>query len=215
MDDIRSRHEIDAAMRELAQRRDQALTNVPALSSARRMALTALVARQLPLEATVHEVAVKRDQALHRNAARIPAAVESVLQRQLAAVEAQSSRRHLALGLNRWRSPLAAVLAVCALITAALLGFGKWHAAARRNAMNVPAAAPADNISVESGLEPFTRMVAIGPFNLNTNEPASLQASFLASRRIRFADGNETPLGLRLDLPVRAALMEDEVARTP
>ena len=58
-------------------------------------------------------------------------------------------------------------------------------------------------------MEPFTRTVAIGPFNLNTNEPASLQASFLANSRLRFADGSDTPLGLRLDLPVRAALIED------
>jgi hypothetical protein len=61
---------------------------------------------------------------------------------------------------------------------------------------------------------PFTRKLALSSFNLNTNEPASLQLSFLANS-IRFADGNDTPLGLRLDLPVRVALAQDGLARTP
>ncbi len=63
--------------------------------------------------------------------------------------------------------------------------------------------------------ELFGRRITIGPFNLNTSEPASLEASFVSNRRIHFADGIETPLGLRLDLPVRATLMEDGLARTP
>ncbi|HYJ03730.1 MAG TPA: hypothetical protein VEX43_01250 [Chthoniobacterales bacterium] len=87
---------------------------------------------------------------------------------------------------------------------------------------NLPQAA---GVSLESGVtldspsssraELFSRRIAIGPFNLNTSEPASLQASFVAHSRIQFADGIETPLGLRLDLPLRATLMEDGFARTP
>jgi hypothetical protein len=61
----------------------------------------------------------------------------------------------------------------------------------------------------------FSRRITIAPFNLNTSEPASLEASFVSNRRIDFADGFETPLGLRLDLPVRAILMEDGFARMP
>jgi hypothetical protein len=63
--------------------------------------------------------------------------------------------------------------------------------------------------------ELFTRKASIRPFNLNTNEPASLQASFLANSGVHFADGNVASLGLRLDLPVRAILTDDCLARTP
>jgi hypothetical protein len=64
-------------------------------------------------------------------------------------------------------------------------------------------------------LEPFVRTIAIGPFNLRTNEPASLQASFFANRSMGFLDGKDTPLGLRLNLPMTAASVEDGFARTP
>jgi hypothetical protein len=63
--------------------------------------------------------------------------------------------------------------------------------------------------------ELFARTASIRPFNLNTNEPASLQASFLANSTMSFVDGNDGPLGLRLDLPIRTSLTEDSLARTP
>lgn len=214
MDEMKRAHEIDGAIREVVQRRDTALTKVPALSPARQTALTALVVRQFPIEAVLHEVAAKRDKALHGSAAKIPAPVESILQRQPAAAGTTSDGRHAPLWLTRFRSPIAAVLTACALITAAVLGLGRWEVS-RRYARNLPSLPPAGRINVESGMDPFMRTVAIGPFNLNNNEPASLQVPFLADRRIRLADGNDTPLGLRLDLPMRAALMEDGLARTP
>jgi hypothetical protein len=61
----------------------------------------------------------------------------------------------------------------------------------------------------------FSRKASIRPFNLRTNEPASLQTSFFANSGISFADGNAAALGLRLDLPVRAFLADDGLARTP
>jgi len=63
--------------------------------------------------------------------------------------------------------------------------------------------------------ELFTRPASIRAFNLETNEPASLQASFLANSRVHLGDENAAPLGLRLDLPVRAIFLEDSLARTP
>jgi hypothetical protein len=63
--------------------------------------------------------------------------------------------------------------------------------------------------------ELFVRKASIRPFNLNTKEPASLQASFLANSGVHFADGNVAALRLRLDLPLRAILLEDSLARTP
>jgi hypothetical protein len=214
MDEMKRAHEIDVAMREVAQRRDEALNTTPALSPARRTALTALVARQFPVEAALHEAAAKRDQALHQVPAKIPAAVESMLVRQLATVELKSDFGRTALWLSPLRWPLTAVLTVCCLITIALLGLGRWETS-RSNARNVPRGPLLETIRLEAGMEPFARTIAIGPFNLNTNEPASLQAAFFANRRLRFSDGNDTSLGLRLDLPMTAVLMEDGLARTP
>jgi hypothetical protein len=70
----------------------------------------------------------------------------------------------------------------------------------------------------EAGLdraELFARKAVIGPFNLNATEPASLQASFVAKSGVYFADGAETPLGLRLDLPLTAILSDEGLTRTP
>ena len=214
MDEMKGAYEIETAMREVVQHRDNALSKALVLSSARRTTLSNFLARQFPVETRLCELALTRDNALDQSAPKIPAPVESVLRRQVAAGEPTRDVGSAAVWLGRLRSPLAVVLTACALITAALVALGRWEAS-RRTVSNVPAVPPLDSISVESGMEPFTRMAAIGPFNLSTNEPASLQASFLPRRRIRFVDGNDTSLGLRLDLPVRAALMEDGLARTP
>jgi hypothetical protein len=125
--------------------------------------------------------------------------------------------------LRIFRSPLGAVLTACVVSTAAILCVSGWGTAPRHNAAeNVPEAAGVNSESVltwdrpsTSRAELFGRRITIGPFNLNTSEPASLEASFVSNRRIQFADGVETPLGLRLDLPVRATLMDDGFARTP
>jgi len=214
MDEVKPDQEIDAAMREVARRRAEALNTAPALSRARRAALTALVARQFPVETALHEAAAQRDQALHQIPAKIPAAVESMLIRQLATVELKSDVDRTAFWLSPHRLPLAAALTVCFLITVALFGVGRWETS-RSGAQSVPRGPLLETISLEGGMEPFVRTIAIGPFNLNTNEPASLQATFFASRRLRFADGKDTSLGLRLDLPITAPLMEDGLARTP
>jgi hypothetical protein len=207
-------HEIDAALREVAERRDKALSKVMALSSARQRTLTDSLARQFPVETTLREVTGKRDRALHPRPAMIPPVVDSILLRELAAAEPPAPFGRAVNWLGHLRSPLAAVLTAFALVAAALLGLGRWEAS-RRNVSDLSTVPPRDRISVESGMELFAQTVAIGPFNLNTSEPASLQVSFLANRRIRFLEGNETPLALRLDLPVSAALMEDGFARTP
>jgi len=224
MDEINPSHEIDAAMREVAALRDKALSKVPALSSARRATLTASLVRQFPIEAALIEVAAKRDRAIRPSSAKIPAAVASTLSQQLADAEKTSATGSVTFWLSRLRLPLAAVLMLCAILTAALPRFGGWEAASRRNARNFVPLPPLDQIrshsriasdgSAGSWVAPFTRKLALSSFNLNTNEPASLQLSFLANS-IRFADGNDTPLGLRLDLPVRVALTEDGLARTP
>jgi hypothetical protein len=223
MDEINPSHEIDAAMREVAALRDQALSKVPALSSARRATLTASLVRQFPIEAALIEVAAKRDRAIRLSSAKIPASVASILNRQLADAEKASATGPVTFWLSRLRLPLAAVLMLCAILTAALPRFSGWETASRRNARNF-AGPPLDQMRSESRIAfdgsagswvaPFTRKLALSSLNLNTNEPASLQLSFLANS-IRFADGNDTPLGLRLDLPVRVALAEDGLARTP
>jgi hypothetical protein len=224
MDEINPSHEIDAAIREVAALRDKALSKVPALSSARRATLAASLVRQFPIEAALIEVAASRDRAIRPSSAKIPAPVASILNRQLADGERKSATGPVTFWLSRFRLPLAAALMLCALLAAALPRFGGWEAASRRNARNFGPLPPLDQIRSHSRIAfdafagsravPFTRELALSSFNLNTNEPASLQLSFLANS-IRFADGNDTPLALRLDLPARVALTEDGLSRTP
>jgi hypothetical protein len=214
MDEMKQAREIDAAMRELVDRRDKALSDVLRLSSTRRSALAACLARNFPVDSILLEVAVTRDRALHQSSVRIPAAVESILQRELAVAEPMAATSRAPFWLSGLKLQLAAVLTACVLITVALLGLGRWKNP-RSNARSVPPGPLLQTMRLESGLEPFVRTIAIGPFNLNTNEPASLQASLFASRKIRFSDGKDTPLGLRLDLPMMTASSEDGFARTP
>jgi len=233
MDEMKQDSEIDNALREVAKLRDGLLRTAPALSSENRAVLMGFLAVELPVEAALREAATRRDRSLDSSPPKIPVSVESALHQQLQAADAVRNR---ALGrrVSEWRisgsawlrifrSPLGTVLTSCVVITAAILSIGKWGTQPPPNAAeNRPQAA---GVSLESGVtldspsssraELFSRRIAVGPFNLNTSEPASLEAFFVSSRRIQFADGIETPLGLRLDLPVKATLMEDGLARTP
>lgn len=220
MDEMKQRNEIDNALREVAKLRDGLLRTAPALPPERRALLTEFLAVKFPVEVALRETATKRDQFLNPHSPQIPVSVESALHQRLLAAEARAWRSsHWRISDSIWRrifrSPLGAVLTACALITAAIVCFGGWgRAPSRYAAENLPQAA---GVSLESmvTLELFSRRISIGPFNLNTSEPASLEASFVSNRRIHFADGIETPLGLRLDLPWRATLMDDGLARTP
>jgi hypothetical protein len=233
MDEMKQRNEIDNALRELARLRDRQLGAAPSLSPRRRAVLTGFLAVKFPVETALREVATRRDQSLDADSPKIPVLVESALHRQLLAAESARG------GAGEWRasgwdftasmwhrifrSPLGTGLAACAVITAAIVWFGRWDPQPRRSAaQSLPQAA---EVSLQSAVtlgvpsfsraELFSRRIALGPFNLNTSEPASLDAAFVSNRRIQFADGIETPLGLRLDLPVRATLLEDGLTRTP
>jgi len=243
MDEMKQDNEIDAALRDVAQQRDKRLGKRPLLSAERQAVLTNSLVREFPVEAALRRVASKRDRLLNL-AGEIPASAESILCRQLDAIMAGRLHRApwkldglkpSSLSMQRlrgdgvrisdligrtpvwlafFRSPLGIALTACAMMSAALLCFGSWRTSSRCHAA-LPNTPRIDEVNIESGTDLFTRRVSIGPFNLNTNEPASLQASFLANKSVRFADGIEVPLGLRLDLPVRAILMEDGLARTP
>jgi hypothetical protein len=127
--------------------------------------------------------------------------------------------------LRLFRSPRNAAVTTCILIAVVILCFVNWGNPPRHKAENFPRTPQVDAVNVESGMtfdrfsfgraELFARTASIRPFNLNTNEPASLQASFLANSTMSFVDGNDGPLGLRLDLPIRTSLTEDSLARTP
>jgi hypothetical protein len=244
MDEMKQGSEIDDALRSITKQRDRLLCKALTLSRARQAALTGFLARVFPLEAALREAVTKRDQLLHRQRPRIPASAESILHRQLDALLAggrpraprkldglkpsslsmQRSRGdgvrifdlrgRTRVWLTFFRSPLGIALTACTMIVAAVLCFGSWRTSSRRQAA-LPNTPRLDEVSTESGTDLFTRGVSIGSFNLNTNEPASLQASFLGSTSMRLADGIEAPLGLRLDLPVRTILVEDTLARTP
>jgi hypothetical protein len=244
MDEMKQGSEIDDALCNVTKQRDRLLSKGLTLSRARQAALTGFLTRVFPLEAALREAVTKRDQLLHLHRSRIPASAESILYRRLNALLAGGLHRaprkldglkpsslsmqllrgdgvrisDLTGGIPVWltffRSPLGTALTACAMIIAAVLCFGSWRTSSRRHAA-LPNTPRVDEVNIESGTDLFTRRVSIGPFNLNTNEPASLQASFLGNKSVRLADGIGGPLGLRLDLPVRAILMEDGLARTP
>ncbi|MEY2560550.1 MAG: hypothetical protein QOG51_965 [Verrucomicrobiota bacterium] len=218
MDEMKRAGEIDDLLRRVAKQRDKLLSEEPVLSPARGAVLADFLAHAFSVERLLREESTKRDELL-RHRLEIPASVESNL-RGLAVIEGMRGgirRPHgAATWLRLFRSPLGGLLAACVMITAAILFFGSAGTPSRRNAQNFPQA-PRAQIESEVILEadPFTRKTAIGPFNLNTNEPASLQAAFSASSGVYSANANEARLGLRLDLPVRAILTEDGFARTP
>jgi hypothetical protein len=196
------------------------------------------------METALRGAATKRDQLLPLYRSGIPKPVESILHRRLDAFQAAglvgASRKLDGLKpsslsmqqlrgdgvqisdlvnctsgwLKLFRSPPAISLTACAMIGAAILCFAGWRPSSLRHA-ELPNTPRFDELTIDSGTELFTRKISIRPFNLNTNEPASLQASFVANSSVHFADGIETPFGLRLDLPVRAFLTEDSLSRIP
>lgn len=219
---MKQRAGIENALRQVANQRDKLLRKVPALSPARRAILTACLAREFPLETALRRAATKRDRLLPLDRSGIPTSVESILRGQLDAIETAGLARPAQKldGLNRtsawltfFRSPPGISSTAFAMIIAAVLCFGSWRTWSLRHAVR-PNLPRLDEVNVESGTELFTRKISIRPFNLDTNEPTSLQASFTNSG-LHFPDGIEAPLGLRLDLPVRAILIEDNLARTP
>jgi hypothetical protein len=243
MDEIKQSAGIENVLRQVAKHRDKLLRKVPALSPARQAILTGCLAREFPLETALRGAATKRDQLLPLNRSGIPPSVESILHRQLDALNASglaraprrldglkpssSSKQRLRRGgilisdlvgrtsawLTFFRSPGISFTA-CALIIAALLCFGSWRTSPVHHAV-LPNAPRLDEVNVDSGTELFPPRISIRPFNLNTNEPVSLQASIVAKNGMHFDDGIKAALDLRLDLPVRAILMEDSLARTP
>jgi hypothetical protein len=223
MDKMKRGGEFEDLLRVVATRRDQLLRKSPALSAARHSILTESLEETFPLEAGLHNAATKRDQLLDHRPPQIPLFTESALRRQLAPVGRIRDGAVGPVWPRFFRSPLG--LAVCVLITAAILCFGRWGMQARRHAETLPPTSRSAGTNFEPGAvldrlpigraDLFARRVLIAPFNLNAKEPASLQASLLASSTVHFADGNEAPFGLRLDLPVRAFLTEDSLSRTP
>jgi hypothetical protein len=222
MDKTKRDSELDVALLDVAKRRDQRLGKPPVLSAARHSILTECLVKTFPVEATLHRVAIKRDQLLDPHAPGIPLSTESALHRQLVAL----GRKRDGAGpvwLKVFRSPLG--LTVCVMITAAILGLGRWREQSRSNAETVPPPSRPAGANVELGVvldwfpigqaDLSARRVLIRPFNLNAKEPASLQTSLLANSSVHLADGIETPFGLRLDLPVRAFLTEDSFSRIP
>jgi hypothetical protein len=213
---------IDNALGEIARQRDKLLIKAPVLSSGRQAALHECVATEFPVEAALRETAAQRDQLLEFPPG-IPVAAELTL-RQLVAAElkdggASEPKVRVPVWLRFFRSPIGS-LTVCATITAAILYIGRWETPSRHNEESFLHISRTERVNLEAAVmldrspseraELFARKASIGPFSLSTSEPASLQASFLANGSL-----HEAPLGLRLDLPVRAILTDDGLARTP
>jgi hypothetical protein len=244
MDEMKQNAGIENALRQVAKQRDKSLGRMPTLSPARQEILTDRLAGEFPLETALRGAATKRDQLLALSRSGIPISVASILHRQLDALQtaglAGGPRKldglkpsslsiqesggdgvHISDLINRsavwltfFRWPAGISLMACAVIFISVLGFGSWRTSSLRHAVrwNAPRL---DEVNIDPGTELFTRKVSVRPFNLNTNEPASLQASIVANNGTHFDDGIKAPLALRLDLPVRAFLMENTLARTP
>jgi hypothetical protein len=232
MDEIKQDREIVAALRGVAEQRDKRLGQRPTLSPARVTVLNDFLAREFPVETALVQTVTKRDGLLDLHAG-IPASAEKAIYRQFATggpVPHGIHRGPASAGQNGWwlrffRSSRSAAVTTCILIAVGILCFVNWGNPSRHNAENFPRTPHVDAVNVESGMtfarfnferaELFARTASIRPFNLNTNEPASLQALFLANSTMSLVDGNDGPLGLRLDLPIRTSLTEDGLARTP
>lgn len=219
MDEMKTNREIDRALRALKEQRDGKLGPAPTLMPARQASLTEVLGQEFPLESALREGAMKRDRLLDLSAG-IPAPVELALRSRIAA---QSTARKYSGSLFQQliRSPFAAALAVCIMITAAVFFYRQGEIPSRRVVRNLTP----DGASIAFGLakdrgfpgrvELFGRTVSIRPFDLNKTEPASLQASFFTNSGLYFDDENDGRLGLRLDLPLRAILVERDLARIP
>jgi hypothetical protein len=226
MDEMKQSAGIENALRQVAKQRDKMLRKAPTLSPARQAILVDCLAREFPLETALRGAATKRDQLLPLYRSGIPTSIESILHRQLDALKAArlagapqklDGLKPSSLSkqwLTFFRSPPGISLTASALIIAAVLCFGSWRTSSLPHAVR-PNTPRLNEVNIDSGTELFTRTISIRPFKLNTNEPASLQASFIANSAMHLAGGIETPLDLRLDLPVRAILMEDPLGRIP
>jgi hypothetical protein len=233
MDEINQNREIEILVRDLARQRDTRLGRQPTLSGARETALNDFLAREFPVEAALVQAAAKRDRLLDLHAG-IPASAEEALSRRLAAAELAPHQTQggplSAAAPNGWwlrlfRVSRSTALAACLLIAVAILCFGLWGNPSGRSPKNFSRSPEIDGTNLEWAMtldrlsfgraELFTRAASIRPFNLNTSEPASLQASFLPNNPISLVDGTDGLLGLRLPLPIRTGLTEDDLARTP
>jgi hypothetical protein len=200
---------------------------------ARETTLTDFLARQFPVETALVQAATKRDRLLELRAG-IPASAEKAMSRHLASGglaphrihgEPLSAVAHKGWWLRLFRFPRSAALMTCILIAVAILCFGMWGNPSRHYSENFSRTPQGDGANFASAMtldrlsfgrgELFTRTASIRPFNLNTNEPASLQASFLQNGTISLVDGKEGPLGLRLHLPMGTSFTQDNLARTP
>jgi hypothetical protein len=232
MDEINHNREIEILLRDVAMQRDKRLGKQPALSAARETTLNDLLARAFPVETALAQVATKRDRLLDLQAG-IPAAAEKAMSHHLSAGEPAPHRIHgepLSAGAHPgwwsrlFRFPPSALLTTC-IVIAAILCSGMWGNRSGRSPENLSRTSQVDGTNIESAMtlhrlslgqaDLFTRTAAIRPFNLNTNEPASLQASILPNNPISLVDGKDGALGLRLDLTLRTSLTEDNLARTP
>jgi hypothetical protein len=232
MDEIKQDREFVVALRGVVEQCDKRLGKRPTLSPARETVLNDFLAREFPVETALVQAATKRDGLLDLRAG-IPASAEKAIYRQFATGGAAPHEIHggpASAGHNGWwlrlfRSLRSAAVTTCILIAVVIICFVNWGNPSRHNAGNFPRTPQGGALNVESGMtfdrfsfgraELFARTASIRPFNLNTNEPASLQALFVANSTMSLADGNEGPLGLRLDLPIRTGLTEDGLARTP
>lgn len=227
MDEVNHTGEVDGVLRELTMERDRMLGDAPALTPARLAILHDLLARQFPIEAALSEAGLRRDELLHQHQLQLSSSVERALQELLVSEPTEVMNR--AIWIEEWRSrasgwlrlfrwpTAAAAAAVFLAIAAGIIHFGNWGFLSGNGPEERTQASIENRPKVYSGairerssIEPEGAREEFG-LRISTAELASLQASFLATSRAYRGDGAD----MRLDLPVRAILVEAGIARTP
>lgn len=230
MDEVTQERELDRTLRALASARDQLLTNGLSLTPRREAALRNALRRTFPVEAALHEAAAERDSALDSPSPALPLIVESRLRRTLARTAAKVEATHespaspwqiyAARWLQGFRKSSRIALTACAIVAAAIVCVNRWGAPSQHiaevsggcalQATNTELALSLNRVAL-SRSQFISDEARIDRFDLSASleDSAFLQTASYSNSGVASGDA----VGIRLDLPVRALLMEDSTAR--
>ncbi|MBA3833524.1 MAG: hypothetical protein H0X34_16860 [Chthoniobacterales bacterium] len=237
----RQNEELDAMLQRIAENRDKLLGAVESISPTRFATFRELLEKRLPLEAAVHVTSTKRDQLLDKHQVKISPRIMKALQHHLSAAGGSCAARGSAwfIGCRKYAidcsrffriSAHAVVVMSCIIATTAVICFGyrefpKGHAThiivegtlTGSGLQKAPSAEGVTYRNTARSGEPSKPQIGRARLNLavSASELATLRASFFATNRVSFdAEGNEH-MRMRLDLPVRALLSTNKVAKSP
>lgn len=218
-------------LRRIAEQRDTLLSEMESIPPARLAILSHRLSAEFPVEAAMSEMSDRRDQLLTHHQLAIPHSVSEALRCHVLSArrtqEAGSASSSLSWKsyLPRWtdflQSPAVALAVAASLIIAAAVmffGIGEFPfrveaggAVARGSSAKRLQSDFGPRIESTSG-EPHGSQLSL---RMNAAELARFREAFLATNHPYLAEVSEEPAGMRLDLPLRALLISDGVARIP